>query len=468
MISYSTEFPIDEKNSVQDVLKLACTWISGSPHTKLSAQDLANIINGDEGSLAIGSEIVTTGYASRPDYEIAGLRYTRLDNEIFEWVTTIVTSQTPSQHLLSIQVSCEALKTAPRLPFPKKPYFVRQVLEHLGGGMDGQIPVSNKAIFLSSGDERIAADLILGFAGNSLPIVYVSATPEGGHNVDPNTLAKWLSGMAHVIVEGDIAFSLKLKGYVSSRNVYGGTIGVYWPDSAARKSYYLSDENGSPQRLQVLIENDVRAALANRRQKTYCNWLHLKECISKSRYEKLKGDGSTEIEKFAEAFDGELAAKQEKLDEAESEIARLNSEIKKLTANQAGRDEGLLGYGDEQDLYFSEIKGFVLEALSASSKNTVEGSRKQHVMEDLLRHNESRSMAAKMCDEIKVIFRQYVDMDAKTKSGLLRLGFNVSEDGKHFKLVFQGDDRYTFAVSKTSSDHRAGKNFASDINKRLF
>jgi hypothetical protein len=59
-------------------------------------------------------------------------------------------------------------------------------------------------------------------------------------------------------------------------------------------------------------------------------------------------------------------------------------------------------------------------------------------------------------------------MDAKTRSALAKLGFDISEDGKHYKAVFQGDGRYTFSISKTSSDHRAGKNTASDINKKLF
>jgi hypothetical protein len=59
-------------------------------------------------------------------------------------------------------------------------------------------------------------------------------------------------------------------------------------------------------------------------------------------------------------------------------------------------------------------------------------------------------------------------MDAKTRNALGRLGFDLTDDGKHYKAVFQGDGRYTFSFSKTSSDHRTGKNLASDINNKLF
>lgn len=52
----------------------------------------------------------------------------------------------------------------------------------------------------------------------------------------------------------------------------------------------------------------------------------------------------------------------------------------------------------------------------------------------------------------------------------VRIGkkLSVDEAGKHWKAVYQEDDRYTFTISKTSSDHRAGKNLASTILKKLF
>jgi hypothetical protein len=340
-------------------------------------------------------------------------------------------------------------------------------MEKIGGGMDGQIPVSDKPIRLESGEETVAAQLLSGNAKNHLPIVYVSSGFDGSHIINPDTLSFWLSGMAHVIVEPNREFSLLLKDLTRSRNVYGGTVGVYWPDSTARKAYYLTGEDSAKQ-VQSEIARDIRVALANRRQRTHCTWLHLKECISKSRYEQLKASGSTAVEEFIQAFDADMAAKQEKLDEAEREISRLNAEIRRTSAERSGREEGLLCYGDEQDLYTNEIKCFVLDALSSYLSNALDGTRRKHVLTDLIQHNEVNGEADKIREEIKALFKSYVDMDAKIKQALTKLGFDISEDGKHYKIVFQGDGRYTFSVSKTSSDHRAGKNQASDINKQLF
>jgi len=194
----------------------------------------------------------------------------------------------------------------------------------------------------------------------------------------------------------------------------------------------------------------------------------LKEVISRCRYDKLKAAGSTELNAFAEAFDFDQKAKEERINEAEQEIGRLTAELRKYGTGNQSSSGGLIAAGDEQDLYQGEIRDIVILALQDSLRNSRDDSRRQHVIRDLLQHNQVTGTAATFEEEIKSIFKSYVDMDAKTRTVLAKLGFDVSEDGKHYKAVFQGDGRYTFAISKTSSDHRAGKNMASDINNKLF
>jgi outer membrane murein-binding lipoprotein Lpp len=468
MISYSTDFPIAHKTSIPDVLGLALKWVAGSPHTKIPSDQLRDIPVDSEIQIALGDESVIVGAAKMDGFEIGGLRYTRIENDDLEWVTSIVTTKSAQQHELSIQVSCEALHTATRLPSPKKPYFIQQALNKLGGGMDGSIPVADKPFVLDEDEPHVAAALISGTADNRLPIIYVSATSGGAHVVDPVRLAKWMSGLAHVVVEPSRAFSFSLQRLTKSRNAYGGTVGVYWPESEARKSYFLDAENDSPERIQIAIANDIRIALSHRRQRTSCSWLHLRECISKCRYEKLKTDGSTELNAFIEAFDSELKAKEQRMAEAENEIARLNAELRKQRSAQQSSAQGFLSPGAEQDLYEGEIRDFAIGTLQDSMRTTLENSRRRHVLEDLLAYNKPTGTREQLENEVKAIFRSYVSMDARTRSALAKLGFDVSEDGKHYKAVFQGDGRYTFAISKTSSDHRGGKNMASDINRKLF
>lgn len=384
-----------------------------------------------------------------------------------EWTTAIVSLKTKERHLLSIQVSCEALNTAVRLPPPKKPYFIRQALEGLGGGMDGEIPVADKPFRLADGEAGIAAALMSGLAKNKLPIVYISAGFDGNYLVNPDELAQYVSGMAHVVVEPNRSFSYQVKTLTNSRNAFGGTIGVYWPESDARKSYFIDETTPNPRAIQLEIAKDIRLALANRRLRTTCTWAHLKETISRKRFEQLKSQGSTALQEYIEAFDAEQAAKDGKLIEAEQEISRLHAEIRRLSSTNQASSLGLIALGKEQDLYANEIRDIVIDALQDGLRAARENSRRQHVLSDLLSANAPSGQSAKLEEEIKSLFKTYRDMDARTRSALERLGFNISEDGKHYKMVFQGDGRYTFTLPKTSSDHRAGKNIASDINNVL-
>lgn len=467
MISYSAEFPVNEKSSIKDILYLACTWIAGSPHTKLKRESIFNIINDEEGIISLQGETIYTGFASIDNLEIGGLRYVKLEENGIEWTTTVVASQTPSQHFVSIQVNCESMVALDELPTSKKPHIIKQIFDKIGGGMDGDIPVSDRAIILDEGDETIAADLIMGRAGNLLPVVYVSSDFDGSYTIDYDRLARRLSGSAHVIIEPSISFSVKLKKLTDSYNVYGGTVGVYWPIVGIRKSYYRRRIEG-PSNVAYLVEKSIREAMANKRLKTYCTWLHLKECISKNKFNRLKMSGSTEIEKFIEYFDSEMSVKQDKLDEAESEIARLQMEIHRISSTKNHEENGIFNSGREEDLYPEEIRSLILDSLNTHLSYTVEGSRRRHVLEDFLDQNQLELNFDDIKDQVKNIFKSYVDMDQKTRSALAGMGFSISEDGKHHKIVFHGDGRYTFSMSKTSSDHRAGRNFASDINKKLF
>src|SRR5690606_2706185 len=108
--------------------------------TTIKESELTDLPIDAERTVGGPDEQVTIALASGQGYDIGGLRYVRIEQGL-EWTTAIVAHKTPDRHLLSIQASCEAMNTAVRLPPPKKPYFIRQALDRLGGGMDGDIPV---------------------------------------------------------------------------------------------------------------------------------------------------------------------------------------------------------------------------------------------------------------------------------------------------------------------------------------
>ncbi|MFN3630998.1 MAG: hypothetical protein ACK4XK_13240, partial [Casimicrobiaceae bacterium] len=258
MLSFATEFSVDANRTTADFLHAMVTWISGSPHTSLAADRLQEIQQKDEASVQSGNEKVQSLVSSSTDVDLAGIRYSRHDDDL-EWLTTVVFSRTSSDAWVGIRVECESQHAAARLPSAKKPVVVRTVLDSLGGAADGPLPIRDTAHILANTDIDLAAKLIRGDAGCRLPIVYVSARFQGGYILDVDRLAADLSGMAHVVVEPNRPFSVRLQLEVDSENVYGGTIGIYWPEGGGRRAFFLGGDYSTPGHLAGAIKDEVRA-----------------------------------------------------------------------------------------------------------------------------------------------------------------------------------------------------------------
>ncbi len=300
-----------------------------------------------------------------------------------------------------------------------------------------------------------------------MPVVYVSARFQGGHVVDAVSLADQLSGMAHVLVEPNRPFSQRLMQEVDGQNVYGGTLGIYWPDGGGRRSFFLGPEFESPGELERAVVDEVRSALANRRPLARVTWSAVQEQLSRKVFAALREQGSTEVERYVEQFDKELAGKKAELEDAEREIARLNAEVRKYQA-QSPMQAGLsLRMSGEQDLYPGELLGIVRDALADSVGRVPSDSRRMHVLQSIVTANPRTGEAEALRNRLKTLLRDFRSLDGRVRSALQAMGFAISEDGKHYKIVFQGDDRYTFTMPKSGSDHRGGLNLASDISRLL-
>lgn len=467
MLSFATEFPIEPARNAEDFLRAIQAWIVGSPHTRLTQPDFEEIHVNSEARVRKGPETLETLRVSTPDEDAAGVRYIKRAGGL-EWLSTIVFSRTSSGAWVGIRVSCESSHPAARLPPAKKPVVVRTLLQDLGGSADGALRVGDSPIRLGNTDIDLAARLIRGTSGCRLPIVYVSADFQGNPIVDSDGLARDLAGMAHVVVEPNRPFSIRLKIEVNSENVYGGTVGVYWPDGAGRRSYFIGREFESSDQLSRAIIEEVRTALTNRRALERCTWASVQEAASRQAIQALRASGSQEVEKYIQTFDKELAAKSDRLEDAETEIRRLRAELQIYEARIPAGSGSLLRAGNEQDLYPNEVFGIVRDALQDASTRVPSDSRRQHVLAAILAANPAdEDIAASMRSRIKQLLRGSKGVDAKVRRGLEEMGFSITEQGKHYKLVFQGDDRYTFTLPKSGSDHRGGLNAASDISRLL-
>lgn len=470
MLSFATELPMRHEISIQEFVSAIRVWILGSPHTGLSQDELADFTGDRKWSFEKNDERIEVLILKSPDEEAAGIRYNSKDKRGILWTTSIVFHKNKSDAWARVEVSRQSKGTVPNLPPAKKPIVVKTLMSDIGGSTDGMLRVRSTPHRLDDVDVEIAAQMITGKADCHLPIVYVSAGFHNDHNVDCDRLADDLLGMAHVVVEPNRNFSLRLKIDVDSENVYGGTIGVYWPDAAGRRSFFVGSHLKSPEEVRGAVVDEVTQALANRRALKRCTWSYVQEATSRQRIAELRESGSRELDEYIQTFDNELTAKEQELNSAEREIQRLQSEVS-LRREESRRSSarGLLQGGDERNLYSQEIYGIVRTALEEARASAEDDSRRKHVLSAILEANPLDGNPAKsMGEEIKSILKGKRGLNDRTIADLEKMGFKVTEGGKHYKLVFRGDDRYTFSFPKSSSDWRGGMNAVRDIRHRLF
>ena len=102
-----------------------------------------------------------------------------------------------------------------------------------------------------------------------------------------------------------------------------------------------------------------------------------------------------------------------------------------------------------------------------SLKAATPKTRRYDVLNDILENNAYEKIHEERETIIKNLFKNY-----KTLSGIMRqelkdIGFEITDDGKHYRLTYYGDDRYKTTIAKTGSDWREGKNIAATILKNM-
>ena len=213
----------------------------------------------------------------------------------------------------------------------------------------------------------------------------------------------------------------------------------------------------------------LRKGLNNLRLPRRCTQRNLTEIGAKCEGEKLKSEGSTQVDEYIKNFDEELEAKKEEIVTLKEKISRLESELHaiKQPSTMVASDLVLLK-GHENEFYPNEHRELLLLILESAIKNVPDGSRRQHILKDILSANKPTKAIQKKVSLLKTRLKGYKTLDKKTRQFLEELGFDITGEGKHYKATFQGDSRYVVSLPKTSSDHLVGRNLASEINTMLF
>lgn len=467
MIVWATEFPAPVGTSVDAVLALADKWLRGSPHLPWRDVELPPVPAGELVRTEHEGQTVQRVSVSTAGSRWTGLRHTWTEDSKREWTTDIIAWATPSSAAIAVRLDCNLLSAGLGLPRPKKPYIVKLLLQQFNGGADAWLDVRDQPTLLEEAQVDNAAAIIRGTTPVKLPIVYVSSGYGHRPMIDAVELSEWLAGMAHVVVEPSRHFSFALARSVEKRNPYGGAVAVLWPRALERLTRFLPRDFDSADDLVAEVADRVRSALAAVRPTPELTWPFVQEYVARQRIEVLRSTGSTQVNEYVAAFDAELQAKDERINSSEREIGRLLAELRRVEAT-ADASGGLLVAGEEQELYPGELKDAVHYALRSSLTGLEAAGRRRHIVEDLLSANKATGNDEEIAESVKRCFATSGELTTSNRRTLEELGFEIAEDGKHNCASYRGDNRYAFVISKSSSDHRAGKNLASEINRKLF
>lgn len=464
MLTFKTQFPISVSTDMAEFMDCCRTWIVKSPHTKLADQipDMAR-----EGRFGDDHEVANFGFFESEIASSGGVRYEKTDNDKVRWVTDVIGYKTEGSFWVSVQLNVDAELPVDYLEQGKRPYIVKLLMGKFAGGYDGDLPVTDDPIFLSSTDTDRAENIICAGTGSVMPTVYVSRNHAEALILDPNLLAKWISGMAHVVVEPSRKFSSQIMRQVYGENVYGGAVAIYWPDGSG-KWIYLPSKWSSPSALQSAIAKKIRLSLLYQRLRRECTWSYLQEMMSRQKLEALRASGSANVEEYIEYFDKEISAKNEEIQRLESALIRARYSKREMRPFGGDGGNSINLETSESDLYQGEQVGLIVESLKAAADSAEPHSRRRNILEALVKNNDNPGDRDEILDRLKEVLRPYTSMTASVRAELEAIGFVIYEEGRHYKLLFQDDTRYPFILPKTGSDWRGGLNAFSDLKKKLF
>lgn len=476
MLLYSTVLNINPNMSKDDFVKLVIDWNQNNPYEENRIPELVwdGVFNAHFGNEKIWLQIV-----EYEEKDIVAVRFEKTTDDGVTWDTDYIMNFAERKMAIHLDRSYQEDALVTNAIF-STPHFISLLIEHGYLKDDGNLPISNKPLFISGDNLEVLAKGISGKIKHQLPIVFVSKTQENENPLDVYLLASKLKGAAHVLVQEDRQTNKDIRVICDNENDYNGTIGIYYPNGALghKRCAYRNVEG-----IEATLLNRVLYYILEygnlRNVDTLYTWQGVNNALLNAKFME-QFEKAQKAEKDKEEIQNENADLYSAFDEEFQELQKRVAELTKKNDSLAAENAGLMAklrksarqpvlyQGDEEELYPGEIKDFVLGTLSDAMGNVEMGSRKQHILSDIVQNNEYKNLAEDKKQKLKQILKGYKTVTPAMKQELTNLGFDFKDDGKHYKLIYQGDPRYTITLAKTPSDNRSGDNIIGTISRIVF
>lgn len=501
MLLFSTILNIKETMTKDAFINLVLEWNQGSPHEN-------NIIKGiewnGEYNIRYGDEKLWLDIEEYRNQNIIAIRYEKIEADGAVWDTDYVMNFSEMKMSIRLDRSYleEALVIDSRFSIP---HFITLLIERGYVEKDGELPILGNPIYINNDNLEILSEIICGKATYRLPVVYISKTYYDEDPINVRLLASKLKGVAHVLVQENNFSNDRIRKLCNGQNEYYGAIGVYFPGQAMGHRRYLYRnvagmdnyllekvirvviQYSNSQRMEALYtwqgvnnallrdrlssQREEREQAEEERRSALYELLELKDNLSKTQENMQRtalAIAKEEADKILDGFDEEMKKLQKQIDD----LTRINESLTYenyglRTKIDSVENIPVIYLGVEDEFYPGEIKEMILDAIEEKAKNLPGKTRRHDVLRDILENNEYEKIRDSREKLIKNLFKDYKTMSSTLRQELQSLGFEIKEEGKHYRLTYYGDGRYKTTIAKTGSDWRGGKNIASEILKNM-
>jgi len=476
MILFSTLLNIRDFVTKEDFINLVIEWNDNHSYVENRIQ---NIVWNGESSVRFGDDRLWLEIAEYTNKNIVAVRYEKVTDDGVTWDTDYIMNFDEMKLAIQLERSYREDALVANAIF-STPHFISCLIEHGYLQEDGELKVDRQPVYISGDNLDCFAAAISGRAKAQLPIVFVSKTTDNTNPVDVDLLASRLKGVAHVMVQEDRGTNKDLRIICNEENAYNGAIGIYYPNEVlGHKRFMYRDSTGIES---ILLDKVLHYVLQFGKlqmvDKLYSwqgvNNAILNESLVKQmeecrKAEREKAEAQNEVADVYAALDEELRELQKKVDRLTQRNEALTYENQGLTVRLSQNSSvPVLFQGEEEDAYQGEIKDLVLSCLADAAGNAEDGTRRKDVLTDIVQRNDYQHLSDEKRQQLKRILRGYKSVNSMMKQELMNLGFEISEEGKHYKLTYHGDTRYVVALAKTPSDHKSGDNMVTDVARKVF
>ena len=473
MLLFSTILKIDKSLTKDAFLNLVIEWNQGSPHEN---NVIPNLRWDGSYNQKFGDETISLEFREYRNEEIVAVRYVKKLDDGIIWKTDYIMNF--KDFKMSIMLDRSFTEDAIGVdPSFTTPLFIKLLIEKGYVVNDNDLPVLMAPHLIDRESVSILTTVINGIKTYDLPVVYVSKTFSDRIPIDINKLAYSLKGVAHIFVQYDLETNTLIREQCEGANEYNGAIGIYYQSDVVKHKRLLNYEYFDPTITRQNIVKDIINFTNQQSIDPLYTWDGVTTFLLNDRFESQR-EKRTKAERTKEETEELLNSFSSDFDDLTEENSRLRDSISDLENelafykdafnNKTVNDSGFLSSGSEKEFFPDEKKEFILSVLSDSLANIQDDTRKKHIVQDIIQQNNIEDILSKKREEVKRLLTDYRGLTGKLKQDLKQLGFSISDEGKHYKLTYFDDNRYTITMAKTPSDGRAGKNNVSEINKKVF